>query len=78
MPYHWWLIDPENPGPKKRAKAVREAAQSYGEVLFVGHTKNGTWFTLVYVDDEREDELYEAVKGRGKLWKLAAPDESSR
>jgi len=40
--------------------------------------KNGTWYTLVYVDDEREDELYEAVGGRGKLWKPAVPDEPSR
>jgi hypothetical protein len=78
VPHHWWLIDPENPGPRQRAKAVREAARDYGQILFVGHTKKGTWFALVDVEDEQEDALYEAIGGRGKLWKLSAPDETSR
>lgn len=81
MPHHWWLIDPDNPGPRQRARAARQAAQeSGGEVLFVGRTKNGTWYALVYVDSENEDALYEAIGGRGKLWKLEGfdPDEPSR
>jgi hypothetical protein len=79
VPYHWWLIDPDNPGPKQRAKAVKQAAREYGaDVLFAGLTKNGTWFALVYASDEDEDAVYKAIGGRGKLWKLAAPDETSR
>ena len=81
MPHHWWLIDPDNPGPRQRAKAAKKAArESGGEVLFVGRTKNGTWYALVYVEDENEDALYDAIGGRGKLWKLEGfdPDESSR
>ena len=52
MPHHWWLIDPDNPGPKQRAKAVRKAAREYGcEVVFVGRTRKNTWFALVNVED---------------------------
>jgi hypothetical protein len=66
------LIDPDNPGPRQRAKAVRKAAREYGsEVLFVGRARKNTWFALVYVEDpDREDEVYEAVGGRGKLFEL--------
>jgi hypothetical protein len=72
MPHHWWLIDPDNPGPRQRAKAVRKAAREYGsEVLFVGRARKNTWFALVYVEDpDREDEVYKAVGGRGKLFEL--------
>jgi hypothetical protein len=81
VPHHWWLIDPDNPGPRQRAKAVKEAARGCGaEVLFVGRTKNGTWYALVDASDEDEDAVYEAIGGRGKLWKLEGfePDEPSR
>ena len=72
MPHHWWLIDPDNPGPRQRAKAVRKAAREYGaEVVFVGRTKKNTWFALVDVEDPaKEDEVYKAVGGRGKLFDL--------
>ena len=75
MPHHWWLIDPDNPGPKQRAKAVRKAArESGGEVVFVGRTRKNTWFALVNVeDDAKEDEVYKAVGGRGKLFELEEP-----
>jgi hypothetical protein len=82
MPHYWWLIDPDNPGPKQRAKAVRKAADEYGsEVLFVGRTKRNTWFALVYLEDaSREDEVYKAVGGRGKLFDLEGfePDDKKR
>jgi hypothetical protein len=75
MPHHWWLIDPDNPGPKQRARAVRKAAREYGgDVVFVGRTKKNTWFALVDVEDPaKEDEIYKAVGGRGKLFELEAP-----
>jgi hypothetical protein len=75
MPKHWWLIDPDNPGPKQRARAVRKAAREYGgEVIFVGRTKKNTWFALVNVEDpSKEDEIYKAVGGRGKLFELEEP-----
>ncbi|HXV34479.1 MAG TPA: hypothetical protein VD769_10765 [Gaiellaceae bacterium] len=77
MPHHWWLIDPDNPGPKQRAKAVRRAArESGGEVLFVGRARKNTWFALVNVEDpDREDEVFKAVGGRGKLFELEAVGE---
>ena len=80
MPHHWWLIDPDNPGPRQRAKAVRKAAREYGgEVIFVGRTRKNTWFALVNVEDpDREDEVYKAVGGRGKLFELEAPDEEEK
>lgn len=81
MPHHWWLIDPDNPGPRQRAKAAKQAArESGGKVIFVGRTGKGTWFALVDVEDENEDALYEAIGGRGKLWRLEGfdPDEPSR
>ncbi len=80
MPHHWWLIDPDNPGPKQRAKAVRKAAREYGtEVLFVGRTKKNAWFALVYIEDpEREDEVYKAVGGRGKLFDLEGFEAESK
>jgi hypothetical protein len=72
LPYHWWLIDPDNPGPRERAKAVRQATDPYrGEVIFVGVTRKRSWFALVYVDaDEDEEAVYKAVGGRGKLFTL--------
>jgi hypothetical protein len=72
MPHHWWLIDPDNPGPKQRAKVVRKAARELGsEVLFVGRTRKNAWFALVYIEDsKREDEVYKAIGGRGKLFDL--------
>jgi hypothetical protein len=74
VPHHWWLIDPDNPGPRQRAKAARKAAREYGgEVIFVGRTKKNAWFALVNVEDpDREDEVYKAVGGRGKLFELEA------
>jgi hypothetical protein len=74
MPHHWWLIDPDNPGPRQRAKAVRKAARECGaEVLFVGRTVKNTWFALVNVENpEDEDAVYKAVGGRGKLFELEA------
>jgi hypothetical protein len=72
MPHHWWLVDPENPGPRRRAKAVRAAVRDLrADVLFVGRTRKNAWFVLVFVeDDEDEDAVYEAVGGRGKLFEL--------
>jgi hypothetical protein len=72
MPHHWWLIDPDNPGPRQRAKAVRAAVRDLrAEVLFVGRTGKNAWFALLFVDDdEDEDAVYEAIGGRGKLFKL--------
>jgi hypothetical protein len=73
MPYHWWLIDPDNPGPRQRAKAVRTAVGDYEgtDVVFVGRTGKNSWFALVRVDDPaNEDEVYKAVGGRGKLFDL--------
>ncbi len=76
MPHHYWVIDPDNPGPKQRAKAVRkEARENGGEVLFVGRTKKNTWFALVNVEDpENEEAVYAAIGGRGKLFELEAVD----
>ena len=74
MPHHWWKIDPDNPGPLERAKAVRKAAREHGaEVIFVGRTKNNTWCALVDIEDaDREGEVYKAVGGRDKLFELEA------
>src|SRR5919106_5784078 len=64
--HHWWLIDPDNPGPKQRAKAMKQAAREYGaEVFFVGRTEMGTWFALFYAADEDEDAVYKAIGGQG-------------
>lgn len=81
MPHHWWLIDPDNPGPRQRAKAVRKAAREHGsEVLFVGRTRKNTWFALVNVEDENEDAVYKAIGGRGKIFELEGfePDSQKR
>jgi hypothetical protein len=82
MPHHWFLIDPDNPGPRQRAKAVRKAAREYGsDVLFVGRTKKNTWFALVFIEDPKdEDAVYKAIGGRGKLFELEGfePDESKQ
>jgi hypothetical protein len=77
MPHHWWLIDPDNPGPRQRAKAVRKAARECGgEIVFVGRARKNTWFALVNVEDPaKEDEVYKAVGGRGKLFELEAVDQ---
>jgi hypothetical protein len=78
MPKHWWLIDPDNPGRRQRARRVREAARELGsEVIYVGHTeKTNTWFALVDIEDpEKENDVYEAIGGRGKLFELLDPDE---
>ena len=74
MPHHWWLIDPDNPGPRQRAKAVRKAAREFGaEVVFVGHTSKNTWFALVNVEKSEDEERdlqgrrrpREALRARG-------------
>ena len=74
MPHHWWLIDPDNPGPRQRAKAVRKAAREFGaEVVFVGHTSKNTWFALVNVENTEDEERglqgrrrpREALRARG-------------
>jgi hypothetical protein len=80
MPHHWWLIDPDNPGPRQRAKAVRKAAREFGaEVVFVGHTSKNTWFALVNVENtEDEERIYKAVGGRGKLFELEEPGEEEK
>jgi hypothetical protein len=72
MPHHWFLIDPDNPGPRQRAKAVRKAARAYGsKVLFVGRTRKNTWFALVFIEDPAdEDDVYKAIGGRGKIFEL--------
>jgi hypothetical protein len=71
MPHHWWLVDPDNPGPDERAKAIRKGARAAGgKVRFVGRTRKNTWFVLVDVDKEAEDAVYKAVGGRGKLFEL--------
>ena len=74
MPHHGWKIDPNNPGPMERAKAVRKAAREHGgQVIFVGRTKNNTWCALVDIEDPgREGEVYKAVGGRDKLFELEA------
>jgi hypothetical protein len=38
MPYHWWLIEGDNPGPKQRSAAVRKAVDDLPNVecRFVG------------------------------------------
>lgn len=80
MPYHWWLIDPDNPGPRQRAKAVRRAVDDYrSDVLFVGRTRKNAWFALVFVDDdEDEDAVYKAVGGRGRLFELESFDQGEQ
>jgi hypothetical protein len=83
MPYHWFLIDPHNPGPKQRAKAVRKAVRAYAgtDVVFVGRTPKNTWFALVYVEDPADEDLvYKAIGGRGKLFDLEGfePDDGER
>ena len=74
MPHHWWLIDPDNPGPRQRAKAVRKAAREFGaEVVFVGQTSKNTWFALVNVENPEDEERdlqgrrrpREALRARG-------------
>jgi hypothetical protein len=48
-------------------------------VLFVGRTKKNAWFALVYIEDpEREDEVYKAVGGRGKLFDLEGFEPESK
>jgi hypothetical protein len=80
MPHHWWLIDPDNPGPRQRAKAVRKAARECGsDVVFVGRTEKNTWFALVYVRDPADEEaVYKAVGGRGKLFELESIEAEER
>jgi hypothetical protein len=72
MPHYWFLIDPDNPGPRQRARQVRKAARAYGgKVLFIGRTQKNTWFTLVFIEDPTdEDAVYKAVGGRGKIFEL--------
>jgi hypothetical protein len=74
MPHHYWVIDPDNPGPMHRARAVRDAAKEAGAtVVAVGYNDEKTWFALVDIPDEVSVEaVYEAVGGRGKLFRLTA------
>jgi hypothetical protein len=71
MPHHWWLVDPDNPDPDERARAIRKGARGAGgKALFVGRTRKNAWFVLVDADEDKEDAVYEAVGGRGKLFEL--------
>ena len=67
-------------GQAAEVLADSRAGRPYrGEVIFVGVTKKRSWFALVYVDpDEDEEAVYKAVGGRGKLFTLDGfePDET--
>ena len=76
MPYHWFRLSPDNPGPKERARAVRKAAKDLGsDVLFVGRTDDNDWYALVDIGNpDDEDRVYKAIGGRSKLFKLEGID----
>jgi hypothetical protein len=82
VPYHWWLIEGDNPGPKQRAEAVRKAVDDLPNVdcLFVGREAGGNdWYALVREDDKAEvKELSDArsrIKVRESLIVLEAFDD---
>jgi hypothetical protein len=55
MPYHWWLIEGDNPGPKQRSAAVRKAVDDLPNVecRFVGWEPDARrWYALVWVDPQ--------------------------
>ena len=58
MPHHWFLIDPDNPGPRQRAGAVRKIVRKHGgSLIFVGREPGAPkkWYALVHLkeDDDR-------------------------
>jgi hypothetical protein len=67
MPYHWWLIEGDNPGPKQRSAAVRKAVDDLPNVecRFVGWEPDARrWYALVWVDPKAsDDELRSAKEG---------------
>lgn len=70
MPYHWWLIEGDNPGPKQRAEAVRKAVDDLPNVdcLFVGREAGGNdWYALVRENDKAEKKELDDAKGRIKV-----------
>lgn len=72
MPYHWWLIEGDNPGPRQRAEAVRKAVDDLPNVdcLFVGREAGGNdWYALVREDDKAEKKELDDAKGRIKVRK---------
>jgi hypothetical protein len=82
VPYHWWLIEGDNPGPKQRAEAVRKAVDDLPNVdcLFVGREAGGNdWYALVREDDKADvKELSDArsrIKVRESLIVLEAFDD---
>lgn len=69
MPYHWWLIEPDNPGPKQRAAEVKKAVDDLPnvEAIFVGREEPATtrrWYALVYVDDKADPGELRSAKAR--------------
>ena len=82
MPHHWWLIDPDNPGPKERAKAVRQAADEYGSEVSssAGPEEHLVRARLRRRSRREEEAVYKAVGGRGKLFDLEGfePEEKRR
>ena len=70
MPYHWWLIEGDNPGPRQRAEAVRKAVDDLPNVdcLFVGREAGGNdWYALVRQDDKAERKELDDAKSRIKV-----------
>ena len=70
MPYHWWLIEGDNPGPRQRAEAVRKAVDDLPNVdcLFVGREAGGNdWYALVRQDDKAEKKELDDAKSRIKV-----------
>lgn len=65
MPHHWFLIDPDNPGPRQRAGHVRKAARECGgKLIFVGHAKGKAreWYALIELpQDDKLEELRKKV-----------------
>jgi hypothetical protein len=70
VPYHWWLIEGDNPGPRQRAEAVRKAVDDLPNVdcLFVGREAGGNdWYALVRQDDKAEKKELDDAKSRIKV-----------
>jgi len=70
VPYHWWLIEGDNPGPRQRAEAVRKAVDDLPNVdcLFVGREAGGNdWYALVRQDDKAERKELDDAKSRIKV-----------
>lgn len=67
MPYHWLLIDPDNPNAENRARKVKKNAREKGaKVVFVGYEAGdpGTWYALVDIPEGRADDVFSAIGGK--------------